>query len=103
MFDLETIRAAVTVGAGVTQLIASIVEHLQGQSAVNVRPALNELAESIPDLVHAVRSGTVAEAEVGADAEGDEAAPEAGDEQTDEAPAAEGSDPGDETEATATA
>jgi hypothetical protein len=99
MFDLEAIRAAVTVGAGVTQVIASIVEHLRGQNAVSVRPALDEIADAIPDLVHAIRLGTAAEGEVSADAEGDEGAPEAGDEQGDEEPA---EDAG-ETEAPATA
>src|ERR1044072_6153251 len=97
MFDLETIRAAVTVGAGVTQLLGGVIEHLRGQSAVNIRPALDALEQSIPDLVHAVRVGTAAEAE------GGDAAAEAGDEQTDEQPATEGSDPGDETAAPATA
>jgi hypothetical protein len=63
MFDLETIRSAVTVGAGVAELIGGVISHIRAGSAVDVRPRLDEIAAALPDLVHAVRHGTAAEDE----------------------------------------
>jgi hypothetical protein len=63
MFELETIRAAVSVGAGVAELIGHIIAHVRGGAAVDVRPRLDEIERALPDIVHAVRHGTAAEAE----------------------------------------
>ena len=65
IFDLGTIRAAVSVGAGVAHLVTQLVADI---SAVKHDPAaiadvLADLSEGADHIVDAVRSGTVAEDE----------------------------------------
>ena len=62
MFDLETIRAAISVGAGVAQLVGQIVAHVHAvkHDPEAIGTLLDDVAEKVPDIIGAVKSGTVA-------------------------------------------
>lgn len=61
-FDLSTIRTAVTVGAGVAELLGRVVADV---AAVQHDPAalgdlLADLSDGVPEIISAVKTGTVA-------------------------------------------
>ena len=65
MFDLSRVYAAATVGESIAEFVRSTAEHLRGKSAVNWKPAIDEIEAAIPDVVAAIRSGTAVEDEEG--------------------------------------
>lgn len=74
-FDLSTIRTAVTVGAGVAELLGRIVADV---GAVQHNPAaigdlLADLSEGLPEIITAVKTGTVAAFEPTVDPAGEPA------------------------------
>lgn len=65
MFDLSRVLAAPSVGESIAELVRATADHLRGKSAVQWKPALDEIERAIPDVIAAIRSGTVAEDEDG--------------------------------------
>ena len=62
MIDLDTIRAALSVGAGVAQLVAGIVTdvHAFKHHPDKLGDLADDLADKVPDIIRAVKTGTVA-------------------------------------------
>jgi len=73
MFDLSTIRQAVTVGAGIADFVGRLVTDIGAvqHSPAEIGTLLSDLSDGLPQIIDAVRLGTGAEHEDNPEAAGE--------------------------------